>query len=293
MLCACIDIGSNTTRVLVADAREGRLEEVMHQRAFTRIGSRLRASGRLDDGKVEEVAAVVAAQRAAAEALGAHPIRVVATAAIRAAVNREALCARVREAGGLEVEVLNGEEEARLAFLGATQTMPEPPAGTVAVVDVGGGSSEIAVGTVAGGVSWWQSFDVGSGSLADEFLAADPPRAGDVGRMRERARAAFDAVRPPAVERAVAVGGSATSLRRLVGAVLDEAEVARALDALTARPAAEVARDLALEAQRVRLLPAGLVVLEVTGRVLGRQLEIGRGGLREGVCLELSGAHRA
>jgi exopolyphosphatase / guanosine-5'-triphosphate,3'-diphosphate pyrophosphatase len=293
MLCACIDIGSNTTRVLVADAREGRLEEVMHQRAFTRIGSRLRAAGRLDEGKVEEVAAVVAAQQAAAEALGAHPIRVVATAAIRAAANRDALCERVRAAGGLEVEVLDGEEEARLAFVGATRTMPEAPTGTVAVVDVGGGSSEVAVGTVAEGVCWWKSFDVGSGSLAEDFLAADPPSPDDLRRMREHARAVLGAARPPVVERAVAVGGSATSLRRLVGGVLDGAAVERALDLLTARPAAAVARDLGLEAQRVRLLPAGLAVLEVASRALGRRLEIARGGLREGVCLELSGGRGA
>src|SRR5688500_16921501 len=172
MLCACIDIGSNTTRVLVADAHDGHLREVMQKRVFTRIGKGLRRDGRLSDAKVEEVAAVVAEQHAAATALGADPIRVVATAAIRSAANRDVLCDRVRDTGGCEVEVLDGAEEARLAFVGATRTLPHAPAGTIGVVDVGGGSSEIAVGTVAGGVTWSHSFRIGSGALAEAYLRA-------------------------------------------------------------------------------------------------------------------------
>ena len=110
---------------------------------------------------------------------------------IRRAANRDEFCAAIREHGGVEVCVLDGEEEARLAFLGATRTLGRPLPGRVAVVDVGGGSTEIAVGTLAGGVEWSASFAFGSGFLADAFLGGDPPsrrRAAAV-RSARRARA--------------------------------------------------------------------------------------------------------
>ena len=162
MLCACIDIGSNTTRVLVADVEGGRLREVLQQRAFTRIGGSLRA-GVLAPEKIAEVAAVVAGQRQLVEELGVASLRVVATAAIRGASNAGDFCAALRRDGGVAVEVLDGAEEARLAFLGATRTLGAPLDGTVGVVDVGGGSTELAIGTVPEGATWSESFRVGSG----------------------------------------------------------------------------------------------------------------------------------
>jgi exopolyphosphatase/guanosine-5'-triphosphate,3'-diphosphate pyrophosphatase len=287
MLCACIDIGSNTTRVLVADAAGGNLREVMQQRAFTRIGRGLRADGRISDTLMEEVTAVIAAQHAAARALGAHPIRVVATAAIRSCANRDDFCERVR-ATGVDVDVLDGQEEARLAFVGATRTMPHPPAGTIGVVDVGGGSSEIAVGTLARGVTWSHSFRIGSGALVESYLRGDPPSAEELHRIREHAHGVLEGLDVPRPERAVAVGGSATSLRRLVGSLLDDESVQRGLRVLSLAPAEQVAERFGLVAERVRLLPAGLLVLEAASHLLGVPLQIGRGGLREGVCLELA-----
>src|ERR671924_442566 len=126
MRCGCIDIGTNTTRVLVAEAHDGRLREVLQRRVFTRLGRGL-APG-----------------------------------------------AAIRERG-VEVSVLDGAEEARLAFVGATRTLGRPLPGRIAVVDVGGGSSEIAIGTLERGVEWWRSFNVGSGFLADAHFAHDPP----------------------------------------------------------------------------------------------------------------------
>jgi exopolyphosphatase / guanosine-5'-triphosphate,3'-diphosphate pyrophosphatase len=244
--------------------------------------------GHLPDAEVEEVAAGVAGQRADAEALGAGRIRVVATAAIRGCANREEFCARVGEAGGVEVEILDGEEEARLAFVGATRTMTQAPEGVVGVVDVGGGSSEIAVGTLSGGVTWSHSFRIGSGALADAYLRDDPPSAEELHRIREHAHGVFEGLDVPRPERAIAVGGSATSLRRVVGAVLDDESVQRGLRVLSLAPAAQVAERFGLLEERVRLLPAGLLVLEAAAHVLGAPLQIGRGGLREGVCLELA-----
>jgi exopolyphosphatase/guanosine-5'-triphosphate,3'-diphosphate pyrophosphatase len=287
MICACIDIGTNTTRVLVADAHEGKLTEVLQQRAFTQLGP---GAGPVAPAKIAEVARVVVEQRALAERAGARMIRAVATAALRRCDNRGELMDAVRAASGVEIDVLDGADEARLAFLGATSTLPEPPAGRGAVVDVGGGSTEIAVGTVEGGVGWFASVPVGSALLA-AACGADPPAPQDLVTVRERAAAAFAELDPPVGEWAVAVGGSAASMPRLVGPVLDEEALERALAALCAAPAADVAEALGLAAERVRLLPAGILVLDAAARRLGKPLRIGRGGLREGVLLELAADH--
>jgi exopolyphosphatase/guanosine-5'-triphosphate,3'-diphosphate pyrophosphatase len=290
MLCGCIDIGSNTTRVLVADACDGQLRELLQRRVFTRIGQGMKPGEEIPRAKIEEVADVVASHRRLAESAGAKPVRTVATAAIRGAANRDEFVGVVGERGGVEVSILDGEEEARLAFLGATRTLGRALHGTVGVVDVGGGSTEIALGTLGGGVAWWDSFRLGSGQLAEEHAIGDPPTPADLqamGAYAEQVLAECDVPRP---DTAVAVGGSAASLRRLVGPALGPGTARRALDALCGAPCTDVAARLALDPQRVRLMPAGLLILDAASRRLGCPLLIGRGGLREGVLLELAGA---
>ena len=163
MLCAAIDIGSNTTRVLVAEPVDGQLRKVMEQRAYTRIGAateaerqdRRREDRRGRRGRRDPGAAGRGARRRA--------IRTVATAAIREARTARRSLAEIGRAAGVEVEVLSEEEEGRLAFVGATKTLGHPVEGDIGVVDVGGGSSEIIVGTVSEGMSWVRSFKIGSG----------------------------------------------------------------------------------------------------------------------------------
>jgi exopolyphosphatase/guanosine-5'-triphosphate,3'-diphosphate pyrophosphatase len=293
MLCACIDIGTNTTRVLVADVRDGVLRPLAEQRAFTRTGRSLTPEGRIPDGAADALVAAVAEQRARAEAAGAVRTRAVATAVLREASNRADVVERLRREAGVEVRVLSGVDEARLAFLGATRTLGEPLPGRVGVVDVGGGSTEIALGRLRDGADWSATFPVGSSHLADRAGCSDPPTARDIAAMRAQAQAAFAALDVPRPDCAVAVGGSAASLRRVVGAVLDEAALERALAALAAGPATAVARSLGLEPERIRLLPAGILVLDAAARRLGRPLRIGRGGLREGVLLELAAGEAA
>src|SRR3954453_21553634 len=179
MLCACIDIGSNTTRVLVADVEGGLLQEVLQRRAFTRIGKGLKG-GAIPREKIDEVAGVVAEQRRLVEQLGADALRVVATAAIRAAANQDEFATAMREGGGVEVQILDGEEEARLAFLGAPRALGRPLGGRIGVVDVGGGSTELAVGPVPEGATWSGSFRVGSGLLTDGYRRSDPPSAAEL-----------------------------------------------------------------------------------------------------------------
>jgi exopolyphosphatase / guanosine-5'-triphosphate,3'-diphosphate pyrophosphatase len=288
MLCACVDIGTNTTRVLVAEAGESGLSEVLQKRAFTRIGKGLKRGGEIPRAKIAEVAAVVAEQVALAERLGARRLQVVGTAAIRRAANRDELVAAVEAAGGRAMTILEGPEEARLAFIGATRTLGRDLPGRVAVVDVGGGSTEIAIGTLADGVDWSTSVDVGSGYLADHYLRSDPPSVSELQAMSAHAAGVIDALGPLEPDYAVAVGGSAASMRRLVGAVLEPETLQRALRVLSGAPAADVALRFAIDPERVRLLPAGILILDAASQKLGRPLQIGKGGLREGVLLDMA-----
>jgi exopolyphosphatase/guanosine-5'-triphosphate,3'-diphosphate pyrophosphatase len=280
MVCACVDIGTNTTRVLVAEVKDGRLTEVLQQRAFTRIGM----APEIAPEKIEEVGRVVADQVALARDAGAAGVRVVATAAIRAAVNRDEFVAGMPVA----IEILDEDEEARMAFLGATETLAAELPGTVAVVDVGGGSTEIAVGTVAGGVEWSSSFLVGSGGLADRYLDTDPPTLTELRAARDHAMEVLATRAFPPADRAVAVGGSAASLRTVVGEALDPRSLKRALGILCEGPCGHVAARYSLDAERVRLLPAGILILDAAAQRLRRPLHIGRGGLREGVVLDMA-----
>jgi len=287
MLYAAIDIGSNTTRVLVAERSGGQLRKVMEQRAYTRIGKSSQHNGAVDAEKVAEVAEAVATQVRLAEELGAEGIRTVATAAIREATNREAIAAEITRVAGVPVDVLSEHEEGRLAFLGATKTLGHPVRGEVAVVDVGGGSSEVVVGSASKGLRSVQSFRIGSGSLADDFLAKDPPSPSELRAVREYIAEFFDGVEFEQPGQAVAVGGSATSLRTLVGAALEYETLERAIRVLTGDPIADVAKRFELDPRRVRILPTGVLLLEKLSELLGQPLQIGKGGLREGIILDL------
>lgn len=290
---ACIDIGSNTTRLLVAERDGAGLREVLARRMFVPLAAG-NGTG-IGAETVTVLASVVAAHAAVARDCGAERVHVVATAAIRDAANGEALCAAIRRESGLTVRVLGDAEEARLAFAGAIGTLPAPPDGTVGVVDVGGGSSELVAGTVAGGVSWYVSIRVGSGVLTERHVRGDPPTAAELDALRAEADAAFAGIRAPRADCVYAVGGSATSLRRLCGDELSPRSLEAALHVVAAHPIRDAASGLALARERVRLLPAGLVLLRAATEAFGGvPLEIARGGLREGVLLEdFAGGRRA
>ena len=287
MRCACIDVGSNTTRLLVAEPIPGGIRQLCNERVFTLIGRSLGDDGRIPAEKIEETAAAVIAQAEQARALGAERIRAVATAAIRRAPNARELAVAVQQRASLPLEVLTGEEEARLAYRGAAHVFAG--AGALAVVDVGGGSTEIGFGDANGRIEHATSVPVGSSTLAERHFRTDPPRIEQIERARAEVAQAFDAFEPRPVDCAVAVGGSASSLQHLAGSELGEAELAVALDVLRSESAWDIADRFELDPERVRLMPAGVLVLAELSRRLGRPLRICKGGLREGVILEMMG----
>ncbi len=286
MRIACVDIGSNTTRLLVAEIDdEGVWRELMTQRAYTLIGKQAEEDGRIPKKVRAHVAEVVSTQVRLAREMGADDITVVATAAVRGAPNKEKLLDAILARTDIPVRVLSGHEEAQLAFLGATKRLGAPAEGTIVVIDVGGGATEIAIGTVEDGSTWDATFRIGSGMLTEAYVTEDPPAANELDHIRQHVSGTFEGLELPAIDKAVAVGGTATSLRRLVGAELAHDTLERGITILSESPATEVSERFDLAPERVRLLPAGMLVLEELSDLIGLPLSIGNGGLREGVIL--------
>jgi exopolyphosphatase/guanosine-5'-triphosphate,3'-diphosphate pyrophosphatase len=284
---AVIDIGSNTTRLLVAEKNGDNFRQLLSQRAFTRLGRGLKEDGSIPQKKIDELARTIATQVKLAAVLGADDVYAMATAATRDATNGEEVVEAVEGESGVHINVLDEHEEARLAFLGATHSMPQEQTETIAVIDVGGGSTEVAVGTIADGVKWSTSFRIGSGMISDQHIHNDPPSAADLDAARAAVMAMFDEFPFPKVDQAIAIGGSASSLRRMVGNTLEHETMERAIRLITRNAASEVADEFGLDIERVQVLPAGVMILEDIGDRLEKPLRIGKGGLREGKLLEL------
>jgi exopolyphosphatase/guanosine-5'-triphosphate,3'-diphosphate pyrophosphatase len=136
-------------------------------------------------------------------------------------------------------------------------------------------------------MAWSASFRVGSGFLADAYLRSDPPAIDELEKVRRHVAGTLEGLEPPPAASAVAVGGTATSLRRLLGAELVHETLERGIRVLSSTPIDEVAARFELDRERIRLLPAGILVLEAISDLLELPLRIARGGLREGVLLEL------
>jgi len=283
---ACVDIGSNTTRLLVAEIDDdGVWRELMTQRAYTLIGKQTNSNGRLRKKTIAGTVEVVATQTRQAAEMGAEDITIVATAAVRGAPNRDELTEAITAATGLPVHVLTGSEEARLDFIGATKRLGAPAEGQILVVDVGGGSTELAIGTVDEGATWDATFRIGSGMLTEAYVTADPPGVGELQSIRQHVSGAFEGLEVPHVDKAVAVGGTATSLKKLVGSELDHETLERGIRILAESSIAELGERFDVTPERAHLLPAGMLILEELSDLVGLPFQIGNGGLREGVIL--------
>ena len=266
------------------------MRELAAVREFTLIGTAALIDHAIPPAKIAETAEAVAAQVATARRLGAKLVTIVGTAVLRSAPNAAELGAEIERLTGFPLRVLSEQAEAELSFLGATTVSELEGDGAVAVADVGGGSSELAVGHPGAKPDWWGSIPIGSARLARECLHCDPPSHDELAVCRDRAVEIIGELDPPQVDAALAVGGSATSLRLLAGQRLDDRTLERAMHLLAHANAADVARDHEIDVRRVRLLPAGIAILSAISGRLGVPLQVARGGLREGVILRLAEA---
>jgi exopolyphosphatase/guanosine-5'-triphosphate,3'-diphosphate pyrophosphatase len=274
--------------LLVADVEDGHLHELAAVREFTLLGSAAADDGSIPRAKIAETAEADAAQVDTARRLGARLTQIVGTAVLRAAPNAAELAAEVDRMTGFPLRVLPEAAEAELSFLGATTVSELDGDGPVAVADVGGGSSELAVGRPGEKPAWWRSIAIGSAALARECITEDPPTSEQIAHCRERASDVVGRLDPPPVEVALAVGGSATSLRLMAGQRLDDRALEQAFHVLAHASCADVARDHEIDVRRVKLLPAGIAILAAISGLLGVPLQVARGGLREGVILRLA-----
>lgn len=288
---AVVDVGANTLRLLVADGEGGSLEPVREERKRTALGEDVERLGYLSEEKIESSASAARKEVRRARKLGAARIAVVVTSPGRDASNGDRLVSTLTTATGVSVRLLSAEEEAALGFAGALRCTPVA-ASTVAVCDVGGGSTQVAVGNPVH-PAWVRSVELGSLRLAQRRLQHDPPRKDELERARAEAAAIFSKLTPPLPEEALATGGSARALKRLGLDRLDEASLASALSELAARSAEELQRQLGIDLARARTLPAGAIILSEVQQRLGVPLTVARGGVREGVCGELLAAEAA
>jgi exopolyphosphatase/guanosine-5'-triphosphate,3'-diphosphate pyrophosphatase len=269
-----IDVGSNTTRLLVANtAREG-LVPLDKEKVRLPLGEEIERFGAVSAVHLAAVAKAVRGMAVAARRKRVASLDVFLTAPGRQAGNADELVGALSRAAGVPVRVLTKEEEGTLAYRGAVLTagIPLPP--RIAVCDVGGASTEIAVGSPGDEPDWIQSVDLGSVRLTT--------RAGD---MHTEAEEAFSHLDPPAVEAALVVGGSARAARRLVGPKLGEAELAEALRLVETSPLREIVRRYSIDRARAVILPAGVILLAEVQRRLALPLHVCAGGIREGAVL--------
>ena len=269
-----IDVGSNTTRLLVASAEPGRVVPLGQEKVRLSLGTEIERFGAVSDVHVAAVAKAVRKMTAAAHRNRVELLDVFLTAPGRQAANAEELVAALSRAAGVQARVLSKEEEGTLAYRGAVLTTDLELPARIAVCDVGGASTEIAVGCPMDGPDWIESVDLGSVRL---FARGGDPAA--------EAAEAFAPVEPPAVEAALAVGGSARAARRLVGSELGEAELAKARRLTETKSPRQIARRHGVDRARAEILPAGIALLAEVQRRLGVPLRVCDGGIREGAVL--------
>jgi exopolyphosphatase/guanosine-5'-triphosphate,3'-diphosphate pyrophosphatase len=281
-----VDVGANTVRLLVA-ARDGeRLVALREERVQLGLGEQIEQTGRISKEKLDETAATVATCVRRARKLGCAAAEVLVTSPGRQAENGRELVSRLAETTGAATRVLTADEEGALAWRGAVSA-DRNVLSSVAVCDVGGGSAQIAVGTLADGPTWIRSFDIGSLRLTRRAFRGDPPTRADIKRAREAIADAFADVAPPVPRAALAVGGTARALRRVAGEELAADEIAAAVEDLRALPSRQIAKAYKLDRQRARTITAGALILAEIQRRLRVPLAVGRGGLREGAALQL------
>lgn len=272
---AAIDCGTNSIRLLVADVdAAGNLTELDRRMEVVRLGQGVDRTGELAPEALERTLAATRQYAAAIEAAGVQRVRFVATSATRDARNRDEFFDGVRAALGVDVEVITGAEEAQLSFRGATGAVAEAHAGPFLVVDLGGGSTELVLGT--GSVDASVSMDVGSVRMTERHLHSDPPSAAQIAAARADVRAHLDdaARAVPLAKTATLVGlaGSITTVtahalglteyrrERVNQAELPVQAVLDSCAALVEAPRAERAAMGFLHPGRVDVIAAGALV---------------------------------
>jgi exopolyphosphatase / guanosine-5'-triphosphate,3'-diphosphate pyrophosphatase len=295
---AVVDLGTNSTRLLVADVDDGRVRELDRRTRVTRLGRGVDLTGQLSQEGMAEVAETVGEYLAAAEAHAPHERIAFATSAVRDASNGDAFVAELRERFALSARILDGLEEAALTYRGAT-SQRQHAAGLQAVVDIGGGSTEVVIGEDEA-IGFHCSIQAGVVRQTERHLTSDPPDASELEALaddvRGLLRAGLDA--EPGADRGIAVAGTPKALAaidleldpydpaRVHEHELEFDRIQRMLSELASMPLAERARVTGLHPRRAPTIVAGTIILIEALRALGlERVEVSVNDILHGAAL--------
>jgi exopolyphosphatase/guanosine-5'-triphosphate,3'-diphosphate pyrophosphatase len=284
---AAIDLGTNTTRLIVADVTDGTVDAILRRTTITRLGEGVDSRRRLLPLPITRVRNCLADYRRELESLGAERALVVATSAVRDAENGEAFLGEIEWSYGFTTRLLSGEEEADLTLRGVGEVD-----GETVVIDIGGGSTELIVAGER------VSTELGSVRLTERFLESDPPTAGELEELARAVRSVLEE-HDVSATRGIGVAGTVTSLaaldlelaeydpNRVHGHRLAQDAVRAQLERLAALPLAERREVPGLEPERAPVIVAGAaILLEVMRHVGLPEIEVSERDLLDGAALE-------
>jgi exopolyphosphatase/guanosine-5'-triphosphate,3'-diphosphate pyrophosphatase len=304
MRVAVVDLGTNTTRLLVADVQDGRLEELEKQTTITRLGQGVDATGRLADEAMDRVRETLDEYRQTIDRLNAEDVIAVATSAMRDADNGPEFRDELNRRYGVDARTISGDEEARLTFLGATSgrtTAAESPASAV-VIDIGGGSTEYVVGSNGADPDFHVSAQMGSRRHTERFLQSDPPEHAELEALAADVRRIVEENVPEEIreraEEGIAVAGTATTLaaidleldpydpEKVHGYRLGLAAAERIQAMLAALPVEERRKVTGLHPDRAPVIVAGVTILVESIRAFGLdEIEISESDILQGAAM--------
>ena len=300
---AVVDIGSNSTRLLIARLDSGRVTELVRHSTVTRLGAGVDSEGRLADDAMARVYDVLARYRSEVDAHDCEATVAVLTSAVRDSANGKRFAATVRDRFGFAPHVLTGDQEAQLTYLGATSARDPADRTPTLVLDIGGGSTELVLGEGAD-VRFHVSTQAGVVRQTERHLHDDPPTAEQVAELVADVRAILGDGVPDSQRRAVghgiAVAGTATSLGaiaqrldpydpdRVHGYRLSATECDRILDELVQMTLAERREVAGLHPDRAPTIIAGVLIFREVVRLFGlTEIEVSEHDILRGAALGL------
>ena len=290
---AAIDMGSNSTELLVARCAPNALEPLMDESAMTLLGASVKENGIISPDKRDAAMKVVHQYVDLARQQQANPILLVATEAMREAKNNQEIVEQIQRETSVPVSIINGQQEATLTYYGASYDDHIDP--DAAVLDVGGGSVELIMARHKR-ISWLTSLPLGSGWLHDQYLHSNPPATDEVRQVQNLLRQYFAQLHVPEFPRQLLVTGSSAKN------ILKIARHALGLDAQCTRltledllgcqgllcslSAEEIARRFEQKLERARVLPGGALIIHAMMEYLNvHEIQVTDHGVREGVLL--------
>lgn len=304
MRIAAIDIGSNSTRLLVADVDGGEIRELFRRSTVTRLAAGVDASGRLDAAARERVHAVLDQYSAELSEADATRVGGVATSAVRDATDGDEFAQAIKDRHGIEIDVIDGDREAQLTFSGVATGPAFADGARTLIVDIGGGSTEFIVGE-GGALRFNVSTDIGAVRHSERFLADDPPTAQQLQDLIDQATTMVTDAVPPqwrsGVERGIGVAGTPTVLAavdqalepfdpwKVHGYEITESACRTMLDRLAALPLNERRKVKGLHPDRAPTIVAGAAILLVAIEAFGLgSVQVSEHDLLYGIALELA-----